>query len=296
MAIPEDQLSIWANQGAITTSKTTYDQIKAILKSEHSPYSDKNFDVFLQGSYRNDTNVYLESDVDIIIQLSAFHYNLNEIPIEQKAAFSQVFNGGVPYDLPDFKRDVLAHLQERFPGYIVQGEKAINILADGNRRSADIIVCLGYRNYKYFYSVGQQDYYPGIWFRDSDGINIINYPKLHSENLTAKHQGTNSWLKPTIRIFKNMRNKMIADGIFEDGNAPSYFVEGMLWNVPNDKFGISYRHTVANALNWLCTADRSNFLCANEQYKLLHSDSSVTWRAEKCTAFLDAACDLWNHW
>ena len=39
-----------------------------------------------------------------------------------------------------------------------------------------------------------------------------------------------------VRVFKNMRNTMIEKGLLADGVAPSYFIEGMLSNVPNDKF------------------------------------------------------------
>ena len=60
----------------------------------------------------------------------------------------------------------------------------------------------------------------------------VNYPKQHSDNLTQKHQETGQWLKPTIRIFKNMRTRMWQIGIIGDGVAPSYYIEGLLYNVP----------------------------------------------------------------
>ena len=64
----------------------------------------------------------------------------------------------------------------------------------------------------------------------------------------------------------------------------------------NDKFGNSYEDTFVNAINWILDADRSKFVCANEQYYLLFEDSPITWRAEKCEKFLDAAVDLWKQW
>jgi hypothetical protein len=36
---------------------------------------------------------------------------------------------------------------------------------------------------------------------------------------------------------------MIDAGAIEDGVAPSYFLEGLLYNVPNDNFGSSYEDT-----------------------------------------------------
>ena len=38
-------------------------------------YADKNYaDPFLQGSYGNDTNVYADSDVDIVMKLDAIFF------------------------------------------------------------------------------------------------------------------------------------------------------------------------------------------------------------------------------
>lgn len=82
----------------------------------------------------------------------------------------------------------------------------------------------------------------------------MNYPKQHSTNCTAKHQATNQWFKPTVRILKNMRNGMASAGLIEKKIAPSYYLEGLLYNVPNDKFGTNYEDTFVNAYNWIINA------------------------------------------
>jgi hypothetical protein len=66
--------------------------------------------------------------------------------------------------------------------------------------------------------------------------------------------------------------------------------------VPDDKFGNSYSDCFTNAINWIQEADKSKFVCANEQYLLLHDSSPVTWRAGNCDEFLEAAIELWNQW
>src|SRR6185295_1553432 len=48
--------------------------------------------------------------------------------------------------------------------------------------------------------------------------------------------------------------------------APSYFLEGLLYNVPVTCFGKTYQNTMREALVWLLNNDRSKFVCANEQY------------------------------
>ena len=122
---------------------------------------------------------------------------------------------------------------------------------------------------------------------------IINYPKQHSSNLTTQHQATRNRLKPVIRIFKNMRNRWIRDGSLRDGIAPSYFIEGMLYNVPPLNFLRTYGDAFCNCVNWLSNTDRSTLVCPNRQYYLL-GDSNIQWPARDFDAYLDALIHLWN--
>ena len=80
MPIPESQLETWSHQGSITQSSNTHNAIKSVLEASTTPYAGKNFKVFLQGSYGNDTNIYAESDVDIVIRLDdCFHSDLESL-------------------------------------------------------------------------------------------------------------------------------------------------------------------------------------------------------------------------
>jgi hypothetical protein len=68
MAIPESQLNTWSAQGSVQQSKNTYATVKGVLESGSAPYSSRSYDTFLLGSYGNDTNVYADSDVDVVRQ------------------------------------------------------------------------------------------------------------------------------------------------------------------------------------------------------------------------------------
>jgi hypothetical protein len=296
MPIPESQLDTWSHQGSITQSRNTYNSIKTILENKDTPYSVKNYKVFLQGSYGNDTNIYSESDVDIVIKLNdCFQHDLSPLPTEQQEAFKKSHSDAT-YTHTNFSADVLSVLSGRYGSDVDKGEKAIAIAAYGNRRKADVIAAIQFRRYHKFLSTSNQSYDEGICFCTASGAKIVNYPKQHSENLTKKHQSTSMWFKPMARILKNLRNKLIAEKMIKSGVTPSYYLEGLLYNVPNNKFGKSYQDTFSNVINWIHQADRSKFVCANEQYYLLHVNSPVTWRKEKCEAFLTAAIDLWNQW
>lgn len=295
MPIPEAQLDTWSHQGSITQSSNTYNTIKNVLQHNDAPYSGKSYNVFLQGSYGNNTNIYAESDVDIIIKLqSCFQHDLSSLPDVQKAAFRSAHSDAI-YTSSNFKTDVLAVLIQNYGADVNAGVKAITIKDNGNRRKSDVIAAIQYRRYQAFKSLSEQSYTEGICFLINSGDTIINYPKQHSENLSEKHQRTGNF-KPMARILKNLRGRLVDEGMLEAGTAPSYYIEGLLYNVPDDLFVGNYQDCLANVINWIHDADRSDFVCANEQYYLLRDGSPVTWRANQCDAFLAAAIDLWKQW
>ncbi len=297
MPIPESQLDTWSHQGSITQSSTTYNSIKNVLEADTTPYASKNFKVFLQGSYGNDTNIYAESDVDIVIRLDdCFQSDLNQLTEGEKAAYKTAFSDAT-YSHVDFKKDVLSVLTKHYGDAVTAGDKAIAIDANGSRRKVDVIVAIQFRRYIKFRTSSDSEYVEGICFWNGKGNRIANYPNQHSANLTTKHQNTSGWLKPMARILKNMRSRMVDDGLIEAGIAPSYYIEGLLYNVPNDKLTSSYGNCVVNTLNWYRQeALKSDLVCANEQYYLLRDGQLTFWTQANCDAFIESAVTLWNEW
>lgn len=297
MSIPESQLETWAHQGSITQSAQTYASIKRVLESDETPYAGKNFKVFLQGSYGNDTNIYAESDVDVVIQSNeAFYYDLDWLTDGQKAAFHTAHPGSASYGYQQFKNDVVGVLKAQYGDAVTVGPKAIAVAAGGSRRKADVIAAVQHRQYWEFTNRGEPAYHEGICFFASDGTRIANFPKQHSANLTRRHQASGKWFKPLARILKNARERLKDDGVIKADVAPSYYLEGLLYNVPVELFGSSYSDSLRAALSWLKKAAKQDFLCANERYYLLRENSAVTWRAAKCDEFLLAMEELWDGW
>jgi len=297
MPIPESQLETWSHQGSITQSSNTYNAIKGVLEASITPYADKNFKVFLQGSYGNSTNIYAESDVDVVIRLDdCFQSDLSELTEEEKAAYKSAYSDAT-YAYSNFKIDVFSVLESRYGAAVHAGDKAIVVDATGSRRKSDVLVAIGFRRYFKFQSSYDSEYDEGICFWNGKGERIANYPIQHSANMTTKHQNASNLLKPAARIFKNMRSRMIEDGLIQDGMAPSYYIEGFLYNVPNEKFTSSYQDCVANSLNWyLQEASKPDLVCANEQHYLLRDGSHTCWNQGDCDAFVEAAVELWNQW
>lgn len=297
MPIPENQLETWSHQGSVAQSSATYNSIRNVLIAAGTPYAGKSFEMFLQGSYGNATNIYAESDVDIVIRLDdTFHSDLEQLTGEEKTSQQTAFEDAT-YAHIDFKRDVMSVLTRQYGGAVKEGDKAIKIEANGSRRKADVIVATQFRRYWSFRSTLDSTYTEGICFFNAAGELIPNYPKLHASQLTAKHQNTANRLKPLARVFKNMRSLMVDGGLIEHGTAPSYYIEGLLYNVPDRLFATRFEDSVVSVLNWYVhEAARDDLLCANEQFYLLRDGFHTCWSPADCDAFIAAAVQLWNEW
>lgn len=295
MPISEAQLETWSHQGSISQSKATYDIIRAVLNDKGSPYSHYNYDIFLQGSYGNDTNVWADSDVDVVIRLSSiYYYDDSQLNDQEKQNLQSGFVPGGAYSFTKFKADVLKWLRTNFGGTVQEGKKAIFIPGNGVRRDADVMVCVDHRNYLSFNTAGTPVYSEGICFWTTENIKIVNYPKQHSANCTIKHQATSSRFKGNVRVIKNMRNRMIEKGFIRDGIAPSYFLEGMLWNVPNGHFTSRYQEALINYMGWLDSCDKGNLCCANDIHWLLRDGQQVCWTRANFDEFRLGMVKFWN--
>jgi hypothetical protein len=293
--IAESQLDIWASQGPTAQFTDTYNRIRDNLLDRGAPYPLADTEVFLQGSYKNDTNVYGDSDVDIVLcHTGAFYKDLSRLSPDDQRASDAAFGGAVTYGYADFKRDATTYIT-RLYNNVNAGKKAL-YTPGGNsgRRNADVLIASQFRRYYEFKSWQNQRYDEGVCFFPAGGPMIENFPKLHSDNCTTKHQNTKSYFKPMVRIFKNMRNTMIGKGLLADGVAPSYFIEGMLYNVPNDKFGGPYQLTWINCFNHIVTADRDKLVCANYMHWLVRDSSPTSWPVANFNTFIAALKKYWE--
>jgi hypothetical protein len=100
---------------------------------------------FLQGSYGNDTNIWKESDVDAVMELTGLYYYDLSLLTSQQQQMWQSGHGAGNYSFNQFEGDVLARLQAQFGIDVEQGTKAITIKARGNRRKADVLACFQHK-------------------------------------------------------------------------------------------------------------------------------------------------------
>lgn len=296
MPIPETQLKTWSAQGSITQSAATYDTIKTVLNDSSSPYYLKDFSIFLQGSYGNNTNVWSDSDVDIIIRLNqTFYSDLSHLEQGAKSSFDITYPD-VQYGFHEFRKEIVDWLTKHFGSDVKLGKKAIFVKGNNGRRDADVLVCAKLRRYRKGSTGSDSQYDEGICFFLQDMTRVINFPEQHRDNGITKHQNSSEWFKKMVRVYKNLRNRMVDDGYLLEGVAPSYFIEGMLWNVPSEKFGISFEDSFVNSFNWVNNSDKTQLACANDLYWLIREGEGNCWNPADFETYTSAVKKYWSEW
>lgn len=294
MTISESQLETWSHQGSKVQSAKTHQEIKSVLEDKDAPYANKSFEIFLQGSYGNDTNIYSESDVDIVICLTeAINSDTSKLEPSQKAAY-EADRVIADYGFHKFKSEVVAWLRKKLGSNVTAGNKAIFVPGNGSRRDADVLACVEHRRFTYYQSQTNSRYHKGISFWTSDKHLITNFPRQHMDNCTAKHQGTEGRFKSNVRVLKNFRRAMVDEKVLAEGVAPSYFLEGMLWNVPNEKFVGTYQRTFEGYFDWLIRCDPTKLACANDLHWLIRDGAVECWNLKDFQKFMKAARSYWD--
>ena len=291
MAIPESQLSRWADHGAQDTAKRTHEAIKRVLDAHQWPPG-MSYDFYLQGSYRNDTNIRGDSDVDIVLQVNSTFELDTSILDPYSAQQLRSSYGDSLYEGDDFRRLALSVLVAHYGDKIVgQGNRSIKIKADSGRVAADVVVCIGHRRY-----TSPSQYVEGITFyalRDKRWS--VNYPNLHYGNGAGKSRRTRDWFKRTVRMFKNARNHLVSNRLINSDLAPSYFLECLLYNAPDAAFKASFQDTYSDIVNWMVRTNLNQLKCQNGQL-LLFGSLPEQWSEHDANALAMGLANLWNNW
>lgn len=282
MAIPLEILQNWSKQGKSDNSKITYEAIKNLIERELG----YNYDIFLQGSYHNTTHVKENSDIDIVVIDK--NLTINNSPLR--------LYGNIG-DLQNFKSRLFYHIQYQNNFTFELGNKTIKYAGNNYYVEADIVPCAYYREYSSF-QVGTI-----IYDTDSEKY-FINYPRQHYDNGVQKSNSTNDNFKKTVRMFKNARNYAVKKHILSSEDiAPSYFLECLIYNVPNIYFLGNESSIFLNVLKWLYNhkSNLANLKCQNGIQKLFGNPdtSSITynkWNTANANTFIDKIIYLWNNW
>ncbi len=289
--IDEAQLQTWTNAPSSTKPQYTHDQIRKALEQSVA-LNGKNYEIYLQGSYANSTNIKLDSDIDVVVQLnSTFYYDLSRLNTVEKGLFDITFQNAT-YHWSNFRSDIIAALERYFGvNSVKSGNNSIKLVGNGLRLNADVIPCLQHRKYNSF-NVGQhEDFIEGMKFwTTQENKEIINYPKVHKENgedKNAQHR-TDKMYKDLVRIFKNIKRQMVENHNFNSKASPSYFVECAIYNTPDGHFQNNYQTALAYVLDYILRRCNPDILVTVSHQHLLFGFEPWQWSINDANIFFQA--------
>ena len=278
MAISESTLARWSHHQATKAFTQAHLPIRAALGAYSWP-SDMNYEVFLQGSYKNDTNLGGESDVDVVVRLN--HRlrprvaNLSGQQLQEDASHQ-----GAYQRWKSFRDHALKAMRARFGKAAKSGRKTLMVPKGVIPADADLVVTLRYREGIAFYLPDERRW-------------VVSFPQHHHARGVRKERASRNRFKRTIRMFKAARNQLVATKALTKDDAPSYFIECLLYNVPEDLFAPKLAPTYTDIVDWLRTVKLNDFKCQSRQGELFGSGREQ-WSEKKARAFVKDLQGLWD--
>jgi len=282
MSIPRAILGRWSHHWSGEASARTHTAIREVLSSHYGHSPAITYETFLQGSYKNNTNLQRDSDVDLVVQLSTrirprvaalrgnrLEQNLSHIEIHRK--------------WQSFRDQTLKALFQAFGSDSVSsGRKSLKIARGRLPATADVVVTIRHEDGLAFFLPDERRW-------------VVSYPNQHYDRGCRKEEATNNRYKRTIRMFKAARNHLVQHDLIQADKAPSYFIECLLSNVPNQLFHQRLDDSYVNILEYLQDSDLRQFQCQNGKRELFGSSPDI-WSLNKARQFVRALARLWDQW
>ena len=286
----EEQFNNWRKPPSDTESSKLENAERMIREAIwNDPVLNKlSIEIYGQGSYANDTNVKLNSDIDINVRLSStIFYELP--PNRKKEEFGYIDS---PYTFYQYKNDIHTALVKYFAEENVKRKnKCIEIKGNTYRVQADVVP-----TFKLNHHFENSSIRVGSKFICDLGQEHQNYGLQHIEEGKKKNAATGKKFKRTTRIFKNIRYKMIEDGILVNPKITSFLIESSIWNVPNEVFNnnVTWLETVRQCIIYLYNhlEDESLVKDWTEVSKCLYLFPGRKWSIADLKQFL---FDMWNY-
>lgn len=256
--------------------------IRDALASYKGWAKETKYDVFLQGSYKNNTNLRRDSDVDVVIQLAVRLRprvaEISGLQLEQDQAHRSACERW-----QSFRDQVLKALRATYgTKAVTPGRKSLKLAKGKIPASADVVVTLRYETGLAFYLPGERRW-------------VVSYPQQHYSRGLRKELATNGRFKQTIRMFKAARNHLVENHAIRDRTAPSYFIECLLYNVPHGLFRPRFGQSYCGIVEYLAAASLQQFKCQNGVRELF-GPSRDLWSVDEAQRFVRALGRLWEKW
>ena len=239
MTVTEDQLKFWArppNEAQEKRCKNAEDMIRNAIQASGA-LSRRNINIFLQGSYANNTNTARNSDVDVGVVCH------DTIFSDYPDGMSREDFGITPatYQYSTFKNEIEEALTSYFRnGTVKRSNKACDIKATSYHVEADVAPFLEHRRY-----TTSGSYLEGVELQPDNGGRVKNWPEQHKANGIAKNKATGRRFKRMVRVVKSIND-------LTDNPVPGFLIECLMWNIPDTEFAhATYEQTLRTILIYL---------------------------------------------
>jgi hypothetical protein len=164
----------------------------------------------------------------------SYYHDTSALPPDQLRLFHAITPVSATYAAWfAFQSQVIGALQARSQAGVSVGQKSIQIAGPSGHAKIHVIVGYQYRHYIKF-TLHDPKYLEGILFFTKDGTGLISYPKVHYENSLRKDERSGGRFKQFVRIFKQIKRCLVESGQISEQLAPSYRIEGLLSNIPDE--------------------------------------------------------------
>ena len=280
MPIAERTLSKWSHHRAATAFTQAHLPIREALDTYSWP-SDIKYEVFLQGSYKNDTNLGGDSDVDVVVRLNQrLRPRVAELSGQQLQ--EDASHQGAYQRWKSFRDHALKAMGARFGRAANSGRKTLKVPKGKIPADADLVVTLRCKGGLAFYLPDERRW-------------VVSFPQQHHDQGQKKEEATNYRFKRTIRMFKAARNRLVGKKMLTKDDAPSYFIECLIFNVPDSLFAPRLAPTYTGIVDWLRTAKLQGFKCQNGQVDLF-GPGREQWSQKRARVFVKALQGMWDTW
>jgi hypothetical protein len=288
MAFSDEQIRTWAQRPMSILPRFTIDIVKDALAGAPRLRWQRP-EIYVQGSYANETNIDELCDVDLVVQLPMpFEADTGALSASELEKFFEHY-GWTDYGWEEFREDVTASFRRSF--FVDEGKRCLT-LSDWDalwRVPADILPALEFRRYQAFPHLLGEVYDEGVYFRASKRYPIVNYPKIHLRRGNTKNRDTHGRFKQIVRVAKNARAKLQIE------DAPSYFIECLLFNVPARQYRADLGDAYRRVVEWLGRHrdDLPAMRCQNGIVPMF-GDHFEAWKVDAAVRFISALTEEEN--
>jgi len=196
------------------SEQTQQDRAETMVRTAiaaNEKLNSSNLLIYTKGSYPNNTNVSLDSDVDVVVELQECAYYGYRSGVTPSTTAPAPYVGG--WTPSDWRSEVKAALVTAFGSDSIDSTSKIAIevsAVSGSRPSADVVSSFAYHLYN---DTDRRTKEVGSCVFPSDGADkIVNWPNQQLINGRKLNTDSGGRYKDYVRILKNTENYLSAIG------------------------------------------------------------------------------------